>query len=110
EIGIQAVPALFAFIVRIQEETHNTAIEFHRKQRSKTSYGSTLEQIPGIGVARRTLLLRTFQSVKAIREADLDALLQVLPAQSAKAVYAYFRTTEEDSLCASSAEPPVVGG
>lgn len=95
EIGIQAVPALFALIGQIQEETHNTAITFHQKQRSKTSYGSALEKIPGIGETRRRELLRQFKSVKGIRAASLPDLQAVLPKPAAQAVYEHFHTNEE---------------
>lgn len=94
EIGIQAVPALFAMIGQIQEETHRCAIEFHRKQRSKSSYGSALEAIPGVGEARRRALLRSFKSVKAIRAAELWQLEEVVPKPAAQAVYDYFKSQE----------------
>ena len=71
EIGIQAVPALFAFIGQIQEETHRSAVGFHHRRHTKSGLGSTLERIPGIGEARRKKLLKAFGSVKAIRQADL---------------------------------------
>lgn len=92
EIGIQGHPGLFAFIGQIQEETHRAAIGFHQKQRSKTSYGSALEQIPGIGESRRVLLLKTFKTIKGIREAELANLKEVLPEKAAQAVYDYFRS------------------
>lgn len=95
EIGIQAVPALFAMIGQIQEETHRTAIGFHQKQRSKTSYGSVLEQIPGVGESRRKRLLKTFKSIKAIQNASLADLEKVLPKGTALAVYDYFQTKKE---------------
>lgn len=95
EIGITQIPALFAFIGQIQEETHNAAIGFHRKQRSKTSYHSALENIPGIGETRRRQLLGHFKSVKRIRAADLSQLEEVVPKSAAKAVYEYFRAQEE---------------
>ena len=95
EIGIQQVPALFSLIGQIQEETHRAAIGFHRKQRSKSSYGSALEKIPGVGESRRKVLLKTFKSVKGIREASLSDLEAVLPKSAAKAVYGYFKNQEE---------------
>lgn len=94
EIGIQGSPALFSMIGQIQEETHRTAIGFHQKQRSKTSYGSALEKIPGIGETRRRDLLKTFKSVKGIREAELSQLEAVLPKPAALSVYDYFRRQE----------------
>ncbi|MBR2490207.1 MAG: excinuclease ABC subunit UvrC [Ruminiclostridium sp.] len=95
EIGIQAVPALFAFIGQIQEETHRSAVGFHHKQHTRTGTGSVLEKIPGIGETRRKALLKAFGSVKAIKGADLQELEKVLPKNAAQSVYHYFRTKEE---------------
>ena len=94
EIGIQASPAVFALIGRIQEETHRFAITYHRQLRSKHVRGSTLDAIEGIGEKRRNLLLRKFRSVAAIREADLAALRECLPQPAAQAVYDYFHSQE----------------
>ena len=91
EIGIQAVPALFAFIGQIQEETHRSAVGFHHKRHTKTGTGSALERIPGVGPARRKQLMKGFGSVKAIRQADLAALEAIVPKAAAKAVYEYFQ-------------------
>ena len=110
EIGIQAVPALFAFIGQIQEETHRSAVGFHHRRHTKSGLGSTLERIPGIGEARRKKLLKAFGSVKAIRQADLPALEEVLPKAAARAVYEQFRTKEEETTCASSQARPGAGG
>ena len=98
EIGIQAVPALFAFIGQIQEETHNTAVGFHHARHTRTGTGSTLEKIPGVGPARRRQLLKRFGSMKAIRQASLADLETVLPKPAARAVYETYQTentTEE---------------
>ena len=110
EVGIQSSPALFAFIGQIQEETHRSAVGFHHKRHTKTGLGSTLEKIPGIGPTRRKQLLKAFGSVKAIRQADLQALEGVLPRQAAQAVYQHFRTKEEEGTCASSQAAPGAGG
>ena len=59
EIGIQANPAAFALVGRIQEETHRFAIEYHRSLRDSVR-GSTLDKIPGVGEKRRNDLLKTF--------------------------------------------------
>ena len=91
EIGIQQVPAIFALIGQIQEETHRFAIEFHRLQRSKSSYHSALDDIPGVGKARRAQLLKHFKSVKKIREASLAELEEAVPKNTARAVYDYFQ-------------------
>ena len=91
EIGIQAIPAVFALIGQIQEETHRFAIEFNRQQRKGRVQGSVLDRIPGVGEKRRTQLLKHFKSVRAIRGAPLQELEQVVPKNTAQAVFQYFR-------------------
>ena len=90
EIGIQAVPALFALIGQIQEETHRFAIEFNRQQRKARVQGSELDKIPGVGEKRRAHLLKRFKSVKAIKAAPLEELEKTLPKNTAQAVYRHF--------------------
>ncbi len=94
EIGIQANPAVFAFIGNIQEETHRFAIEYHRALRSKRVSRSKLDGIPGVGEKRKAELLRRFKSIKAIEAADLTELAEVVPGPVAKAVYDHFHNTE----------------
>ena len=62
---------------RIRDEAHRFGIIHHRSLRGKASIHSQLEDIPGIGPARRKALLKAFGSLKAIREADTDALAAV---------------------------------
>ena len=97
EIGIQQIPAVFALVGRIQEETHRFAIEFQRLQQSKGVKGSALDQIPGVGEKRRNELLRHFKSIKNIKAASLAALEEAVPKNTARAVYNHFhpRTAEE---------------
>ena len=97
EIGIQQIPAVFALVGRIQEETHRFAIEFQRLQQSKGVKGSALDQIPGVGEKRRNDLLRHFKSIKNIKMASLAALEEAVPKNTARAVYDHFhpRTAEE---------------
>ena len=87
EIGIQNYQAVFALIGRIQEETHRFAITFNRQSHGKSVRGSMLDEIPGVGAARRTALLKRFKSLKAIKEASLEELLAVVPKNAAQAVY-----------------------
>ena len=93
EIGIQNNPAVFALVGNIQEETHNTAIEYQRSLRQE-SYASALDRIDGVGPRRKNELLKAFKSLKAIREASEEQLAQVLPKNTAKAVYEYFHHEE----------------
>ena len=96
EIGIQAGPAVFSLIGRIQEETHRFAITYNRQSHGKTVRGSTLDDIPGVGEARRVALLKHFKSLKAIREAALEELQAVVPRNAAQAVYEHFHPRQEE--------------
>ena len=104
EIGIQKIPAVFALIGQIQEQTHHFAIDYHRSLRSKTMKKSELDAIPGIGPKRREQLMKQFKSLKAIREASYDELRLTLPRDAAQAVYDYFHR-KADAPCESSQEP-----
>lgn len=89
EIGISGNQAVFAFIGTIQEETHRYSIEYQRSLRN-ASLTSQLDQIPGVGAKRRNDLLKAFRSVKAVREASLEQLKEVVPKNTAEAVYDYY--------------------
>ena len=82
----------FNLITRIQDEAHRFAIEYHRSLRSKEQVHSILDDIPGIGPARRKALMRHFESLDQIREADTETLSQIpsMNAASARAVYDFF--------------------
>ncbi len=67
----------FRLITRIQDEAHRFAIEYHRSLRSKEQVHSVLDDIEGIGPSRRKALMRQFQSIEAIRDADVDTLAAV---------------------------------
>ena len=94
EIGIQATPAVYALIGRIQEETHRFAITYHRTLRSKRVKGSKLDEIKGVGEKRRLALLKHFKSVSAIGKASVEELKAVVPENTALAVYQYFHSQE----------------
>ena len=101
------VPSVFALIGTIQEETHRFAITYQRTLRSRRMKASGLEDIPGVGEKRRQALLRKFRSVRAISQAELQQLEEILPAACALAVYQHFHPKEEgEAACASSQEPP----
>ena len=95
ELGIAGNPALFGLIGKIQEETHRFAITYHRKLQSTHLRQSVLNQIPGVGEKRRVLLMKRFQSIKAIREATPEALSAVLPKPAAQAVFDFFHKQED---------------
>lgn len=64
-------------MTRLRDEAHRFAVEFHRKLRRERSFESVLERIPGIGAGRKKALLRHFGSVRAVREASVEALAAV---------------------------------
>ena len=98
EIGIAGQPPVFALVGRIQEETHRFAITYNQTLRSRRMRGSELDTIEGIGPKRREQLLRRFKSMKRIREATREQLLEVLPQGAAEAVYAHYHPhTEEET-------------
>lgn len=99
EIGIQVHPVVYALIGRIQEETHRFAIAYHHKLRSKRVRESVLDQIPGIGTARKQKLLTRFRSVAAIQRATREELEQILPDAQAKTVYDFFHQKQGDEPC-----------
>ena len=96
EIGIQQNQAIFALVGRIQEETHRFAIQFHRQQQAAHLKGSALDGIPGVGPTRKAALLKHFKSVRAVREAGVEALAQVVPLNTAQAVYEHFHPQRGD--------------
>lgn len=77
ELPIDTRSEGFKLITRIQDEAHRFAIEYHRSLRSKAQVKSVLDDIPGVGPARRKALMRHFKSLEEIRNADREALLQV---------------------------------
>lgn len=93
EIQIERASESFRLITRIQDEAHRFAIEFHRKLRSQGQVHSVLDDIPGVGPARRKDLMRHFPSLDAIKNATKEEL-KVLPSmneKSASEVYKFFR-------------------
>lgn len=68
---------LFLFITNLQDEVHNTAIEYHRKLRDKEMTKSKLDDIEGIGQKKRTALLKAFGSVEKIKKASIEEISKV---------------------------------
>lgn len=92
EIPIERSSEGFRLITRIQDEAHRFAIEYHRSLRSKGQVRSVLDDIPGIGAARRKALMRHFASIEAVRDATEEELMEVpsMNAASARQVYEFF--------------------
>ncbi len=77
EIPIKRDSEGFKLITRIQDEAHRFAIEYHRSLRSKGQVHSVLDDIPGIGPARRKALMKQFKGLEAIKEASIEELARV---------------------------------
>ena len=82
----------FDMVTRLQDEAHRFAIEYHRSLRSKSQVHSILEDIPGIGPARRKDLMGYFKDISRIREASIEELMQApsMNRNAAEAVYGFF--------------------
>lgn len=78
-------------IQQLRDEAHRFGITFHRKKRDKSTLSTELENIPGIGRTSADKLLRHFKSVKKIREASLEEVLQVLNTSQSLALVNYFK-------------------
>ena len=92
EIPIDRNSEGFKLITRIQDEAHRFAIEFHRKLRSREQVHSILDDIPGVGPARRKDLMKHFASLDEIRAAEVEDLkkLPSMNEKSAQEVYKFF--------------------
>ena len=93
ELPIDTRSEGFKLTTRIQDEAHRFAIEYHRSLRSKDQVKSVLDDINGVGPARRKALLKAFGDVDAIRKAEVSELAAVdgMNAAAAEAVYSFFR-------------------
>ncbi|OWY25600.1 excinuclease ABC subunit UvrC [Sphingobacteriales bacterium UPWRP_1] len=89
--------ASLRLLQHIRNEAHRFAITFHRQLRSKGTFKSGLENIPGIGEKTAQKLLTTFKSIANIRQADEQDLKKVLNERQLKALKNFFETGETDS-------------
>ena len=92
EVPIDRNSECFRLITRIQDEAHRFAITFHRQLRSKGQVHSVLDDIPGVGPARRKDLMRHFENIDAIRNATVEELKELpsMNGKSAQEVYKFF--------------------
>ncbi len=97
EIPISRSSEGFKLVTRIQDEAHRFAIEYHRSLRSKAQVTSSLDEIPGVGPARRKALMRTFRSVQELAQADVETLAQIpeIPRHQAEEIYNFFHKSPE---------------
>ncbi len=92
ELPIDTRSEGFKLITRIQDEAHRFAIEYHRSLRSKAQVKSSLDDIPGIGPARRKALMKNFASIEDIKNASVEELSRVpeIPENTAQQIYDFF--------------------
>ena len=92
EIPIDRSSEAFRLITRIQDEAHRFAVEYHRQLRGKGQVHSILDDIEGIGPARRKALMRHYMSLDDIRKAKIEELAQIpsMNEKAAESVYKFF--------------------
>ena len=92
EIPIDKHSEGFKLITRVQDEAHRFAIEYHRSLRSKEQVHSVLDDIPGIGPARRKALMKAFMNIGDIKEATVEELAGIsnIPYNVAEEIYSFF--------------------
>ena len=89
ELPIDKSSELFKLITRVQDETHRFAIEYHRSLRKKGQVHSILDDIKGIGPTRRRALMKHFQSLEVIKEAEIEEIEKVPSMNRLAATYVY---------------------
>ena len=89
-IALDIKGELFKVLTQIQDEVHRFAISFHRDKRSKSQLHSELDNIKGIGPKTKNLLLKKMKSVKRIKEADSQELIDIVGTSKGNIVYNYF--------------------
>lgn len=87
QVPIDTKSPLFFLLTRMQDEVHRYAISFHRQVRSKSLFSSILDEVEGIGEARKKKLINHFKSVKKMKEASLEELEAVIPKNTAAKLY-----------------------
>jgi excinuclease ABC subunit C len=80
------------YLQRLRDEAHRFAITTHRAGRSKTLVTSELDEVPGIGAARKKALLHHFGSARGVKQAGLEDLQAVegISTETAKRIYGHF--------------------
>ncbi len=89
-IGLKTDSELFHVLTQIQDEVHRFAITFHREKRSKHQLHSELDDIKGIGPKTKEALLKQFKSVKRIKEADSQSIIEVVGTAKGQIIYDHF--------------------
>lgn len=91
EIPIDTHSEGFKLITRVQDEAHRFAIEYHRSLRNQNQVHSVLDEIPGVGPARRKALMRSFDSIDAVRKATAEEISERagIPVSVAEVIHSF---------------------
>ena len=90
-LNIKKDSNLFLFLTRIQDEVHRYAITYHRNIKSKGALSSILDVVPGIGEIKKKELLKTFGSLKKMKEASIKDLEKILNKDVAQKLFSYLK-------------------
>jgi excinuclease ABC subunit C len=99
----------FRLILNIREETHKTAVQYHRKRREMRDFSSELSDIPGVGEKRKMKLLRHFGSIERIAKASVEEMSPYVGAKTATEISAHFerqraRAPQDEERAAAAAQ------
>lgn len=94
-INIDRMSNVFHYLTRMQDEVHRFTINYHRTLRSKGSISSVLDDIEGIGPARKKQLIKKFGSIAKIKDAPLEELEEILPRNVAEELKKYLESKYE---------------
>ena len=97
-VGMSTNSELFHVLTRIQDEVHRFAITFHRDKRSKRALHSELDDISGIGPKTKEELIKTFKTIRKVKEADIEVLSNAIGKKKEEIIINYFKNKEENTL------------
>lgn len=89
-VKFEAGLPVFRLVQQIRDETHKTAVEYHRKRREMRDFTSELTAIEGVGERRKMKLLRNFGSIERIAKASVEELKPFVGEKTAKLVFEHF--------------------
>ncbi|CAA9431989.1 MAG: Excinuclease ABC subunit C [uncultured Pyrinomonadaceae bacterium] len=97
-IYFDASSPMFRFVQQIRDETHKTAIQYHRKRREMRDFTSELTAIPKVGEKRKLKLLRNFGSIERIAKATVEELSPFVGAKTAREIFEHFEKQRKLSI------------
>lgn len=108
-IGMNKDSQVFRLLAHIQDEVHRFAITFHRDKRSKRQTHSELDEINGIGEKTKETLLKTFKSLKRLKEQTEDEIAKVVGPAKAKIIYeTLIKNTGENTITTTLSDDDII--